>query len=121
MHSAIRFVVTGLLATATHASAFVMLIELASLRAVYAAVCSFLVALGVSYTLNYHWTFKAGGRHRVALPRFVLVALVGLILNIGITYLVVDIWSLWYGYALIAVVTAIPVVTYVLSRFWAFR
>jgi len=44
----------------------------------------------------------------------------GLRLNLLITWLVVDVARLWYGFALMAIVVAIPLLTYLLSRFWVF-
>jgi len=120
MQSLIRFGITGVLATLTHVAVFVALVEWLHLQPLYAAVPSFLAAVGVSYSLNYRWTFTADGPHQVMLPRFVLVALVGLGLNLLITWLVVDVARYWYGYALILIVTLVPLMTYLLSRFWVF-
>ena len=54
------------------------------------------------------------------LPRFAVVAVAGLLLNVSITYAVVDVGGYWYGYALLAVVTVVPLLTFLLSRFWVF-
>ena len=121
MKSVLRFGISGLTATATHVGVFTALVELASAPAVIASVPAFCAALLVSYGLNYHWTFEALGAHRVLLPRFAVVAMLGLGLNVLITYLVVDAGGFWYGYALAAVVTSVPAVTYLLSRYWVFR
>jgi len=121
MHSLIRFGLTGILATLTHATVFVLLIELVLIRPVYAALPAFLSALAVSYALNYRWTFASDGPHGVVFPRFIVVCVAGLLLNLLITYLVVDRWRFGYGYALLAVVALVPPSTYLLSRFWVFR
>ena len=81
---------------------------------------SFCVALIVSYGLNYHWTFKSSGAHRVMLPRYATVALVGLALNVVITFVMVNMGGYWYGYALLAVISTVPVVSFLLSKYWAF-
>ena len=120
MRSLIRFGITGALATATHVVVFVLLVEWLHLRPVWAAAPAFLAAVGVSYGLNYRWTFAAEGPHRVMAPRFMLVALAGLALNLGITWLIVDLALLWYGYALMTVIAVVPLLTYLLSRFWVF-
>jgi len=117
----LRFAVSGGLATATHVLVFVMLVEWLSVRPIWAAAPAFVVALFVSYGMNYHWTFSASGLHRILLPRFVAVALLGLVLNLGITYAVVDVAHYWYGYALLLVVLLVPVMTFLLSKFWVFK
>ena len=121
MRSLIRFGISGAAATLTHLLLFIALVEWAHLRPVFAAVPSFLAAVLVSYGLNYYWTFTADGPHRVMLPRFALLALAGLGLNLLVTYAVVDVLGLWYGYALAVIVTLIPVATFLVSRRWVFR
>jgi len=117
----LRFAVSGGLATATHVLVFVSLVEGFAVRPVLASIPAFLVALFVSYGMNYHWTFSASGLHRVLLPRFVVVALLGLALNLGITYSVVDVAHYWYGYALLLIVLLVPLSTFLLSKFWVFK
>ena len=80
----------------------------------------FVVALLVSYGMNYHWTFSASGPHRVMLPRFAMVAVLGLLMNLGITYAVVDMAGYWYGYALMLVVLLVPLMTFIFSQRWVF-
>ncbi|MDT8384044.1 MAG: GtrA family protein [Gammaproteobacteria bacterium] len=117
----LRFAISGGLATAVHAGLFVGLIEGFSVRPVGAAGLAFVAALLVSYGMNYHWTFSVSAPHRLMLPRFIVVALLGLLLNLGITYAVVDLLGHWYGYALMGVVMVVPLMTFALSKWWVFR
>jgi putative flippase GtrA len=116
----LRFAVSGGLATAVHVSVFVTVVEWLGVRAVVAAGVAFVVALLVSYGMNYHWTFSASGPHRVMLPRFVMVAVLGLSMNLGITYAVVDMAGYWYGYALMLIVLIVPLMTFIFSQRWVF-
>lgn len=121
MKPLLRFAVSGGVATAVHVSVFTFLVEWVALRPLLAAAPAFIVALFFSYGINYHWTFAASAPHQIMLPRFVVVALLGLSLNLIITYLVVDIGHYWYGYALLLIVLFIPLITFFLSRFWVFN
>lgn len=121
MSSFFRFGITGLLATFSHILVLVALVEFLAIPAVFASLPAFGTALLVSYRLNYQWTFRSQGEHRVAFPRFILVALTGLLLNVIITFLIVNVGGFWYGYALIAVILSIPPLTYILSNFWVFE
>lgn len=116
----LRFALSGGLATAVHVSVFVAVVEWLGVRAVVAAGAAFMVALLVSYGMNYHWTFSASGPHRVMLPRFVMVAVLGLLMNLGITYAMVDMAGYWYGYALMLIVLIVPLMTFVFSQRWVF-
>lgn len=117
----LRFAVSGGVATAVHVSVFTSLVEWFALRPLLAATPAFIAALFFSYGINYHWTFSASAPHQIMLPRFVVVALLGLSLNLIITYLVVDIGHYWYGYALLLIVLFVPLVTFLLSKFWVFN
>jgi putative flippase GtrA len=121
MNSLLRFGITGSLATITHAAVLSGLVELLAVPAVVASLPAFGAALLLSYGLNYHWTFRALGEHRVIFPRFTLVAVSGLLLNVLITFLVVNVFGFWYGYALAAVIFSVPLLTYLLSNYWVFR
>ena len=99
---------------------FAAAVELLSVTPVIATSLAFCAALAVSYGFNYYWTFKSLGAHRVMLPRYITVALLGLALNAGITFVVVNMGGYWYGYALLAVITIVPVMSFLLSKHWAF-
>ena len=114
------FVVTGGAATVTHVGAFVLFVELLALTPVVASVPSFLLALSVSYYGNRNFTFKSAGSHAAELPKYTIVAVSGLLMNVAITYVVVDILAAWYAIALVLVVTIVPTVTFWLSRKWVF-
>lgn len=117
----IRFCLTGALAAATHIAVFTVAIEMLEVSAALASVPSFLLALLVSYTGHYRWTFQSSGSHRAQLPKYAVVAATGLVLNILIAYTVVDILGAWYGAALFLSITAVPVVTFLLSGRWVFN
>ena len=120
MRHVVRFGISGLVATATHVLVFAGLVELMTVPAVLASVMAFGTALLVSYGLNYHWTFEALGAHRVMLPRFAAVATAGLAVNVLITYLVVNVGGYWYGHAVALVVISVPLMSFLLSKYWVF-
>ena len=120
----LRFGAVGLAATAVHALAFVALIELAASPPLLANLAAFALAVLVSFGGHRHWTFRsAAGRRparRAALARFVLVALLGLGLNSLAVYLIADRLELSYWYALAVMVTAVPLIIFVISKHWVF-
>ncbi len=115
-----RFFSVGALATLLHSVLFVALIEWLGMTALSASVVAFSGAFMVSYLLNHRWTFEASGRHHFHLPRFALVGIGGLLLNMGIVYLVVDVGHYSYLLALLLVVTVVPLLSYLMNRHWVF-
>jgi putative flippase GtrA len=121
----LKFGIVGAAAAATHVLVFVGLIELFDMPPLWANLGAFCVAFVVSFLGHFHWTFHAesaeGARAwKDALPRFITVALVGLGLNSLVVFAVVNVLALPYLIAVVLMVTAVPAVVFVLSKFWAF-
>lgn len=125
----VRFGVVGLVATAVHVGFFVLLIEWLTVRPLSANVVAFCIAVLVSYLGNFHWTFRADAqtldkddcRQPIIFLKFAVVAVTGLLLNTLAVYMVMEVLQLPYGYALIVMVGLVPIVVFLLNKFWAFR
>lgn len=115
------FLVTGAGAAATHWAGVLLLVERAGMAPLRANVAGFALAFLVSYGGHRRWTFAATGlAHRVALPRFLLVAMAGLALNQLLFALLLATTPLPYPLALLLVLAAVAALTFVLARHWAF-
>ncbi len=110
-----------MLATLTHVLVFIFAVELLGMRPVIAVVIAFLLALILSYFGHLRWTFNAASSHGSQLVRFFVVAVLGLGANASITYLIVDVFYYWYGLALVLTITAVPILTFYLSKYWVFN
>jgi len=116
-----RFVLVGMLATLIHVVIFAGLIEVLGATPLQACIPAFVIAMLVSYALNRAWTFSASGRHCIELPRYASISLLGLSLNVLITYVAVNILHWWYVSALALIVLVVPVMTFCLNRRWTFK
>ena len=124
-----KFGIVGISATAIHAGVFTILIESLTLRPLTANILAFSIAVFVSYLGNFVWTFKhemeTDGNHmqsrHLIFARFFVVAIIGLCLNSLAVYLIVEITMLPYFYAIIPMVGIVPIVIFVLNKFWTFR
>lgn len=124
----IKFGAVGGAATLTHVGSFTLGIELFDLQPLMSNLAAFCVAFGVSFVGHFCWTFhdqtmikKQNSRLPWrALLRFLMVAITGLVLNSLAVFLVVNQLGLPYGYACALMLTAVPLCTFILSKFWAF-
>jgi putative flippase GtrA len=118
-----RFGIIGLTAAAIHYWAVVALVELAGVAPLHANVGGFAIAFWCSYFGHRHWTFA--DRHGIqavrSFFRFLATALLGFALNQYLFYLLLTYLRLPYFVALAMVVFIVAVMTYLLSRIWAFR
>ena len=121
-----RFGIVGLTAAAVHYWVVIVLVELLHIAPLQANVGGFFVAFWVSYFGHRHWTFSdtvathTDVKHSSFL-RFLLVALLGFCMNELLFYLLLRYAGWPYYFALAVVVFTVAVMTYVLSRLWAFR
>lgn len=122
----VRFGIVGISAAVVHYLVVIGLVEWGHVAPLLANVGGFVVAFWVSYFGHRHWTFfdavatHTDGNHPSFL-RFLLVAVLGFIMNEVQFYLLLRYFGLPYYFALALVVLTVAVLTYVLSRLWAFR
>ncbi len=74
-----------------------------------------------TYLANYFWTFQSSNDHLVTLFRFAVTSFVGLLLNISIMHLCVDILGLWYLYGAFINIVAVALTSFLLHVNWSFR
>ena len=119
--SLLAFGLVGLTSTLVHVSVGLSLVGAGLADPLTANFLAFCVAFGVSYVGHRRWSFASKAAHRRSLPRFLAVALFALALNQAIVWVLVKEAGISYARTLIILVTLVPALTYLLSRFWAFR
>lgn len=115
-----RFAGVGLVATLCHVCLASLLAGVWALPPQIANLAGFFAAFGLSYLGHARVTFQVRGGHGTHLPRFLAVAALGLTLSSGMTWLISDQGGHPVWMAMIVVGLAVPSLTYVLSRLWAF-
>ena len=115
------FAVVGFTATAINYVAALAAQHLLGLAAMPAGVAGYAAAVGISYFGNSLLTFRRRAMHGPQFARFAVISLIGLAINLGLVFVGVHTlgWPLWK--ALIQVVLIVPVSTFVMAKFWAFR
>lgn len=117
----VRYAIVGGSGTLLYMLLVVVFVELMRIPPVSSAVIGFILVCIFTYTLNRLWVFASSRRHTYAFPRFVMVSIVGLLLNALIMYVTVDVLELWYGFWLIGATAIVPPTNYLLHAYWSFR
>jgi putative flippase GtrA len=115
-----RFAVVGGTATATHYLVLVTLVSWSDVRPLTASLVGYVLSALLNYQLNHSFTFRSQRSHAFALPRFLCIALLGLILNGLLVWLTNEVLGAHY---LVAQITATAVVllwNYHANRRWTF-
>lgn len=117
----LRFGMAGGLAALVHLLMVVVLVEQARFPPLRANAAGFAVAFLVSYAGQRYFTFAdAGNSHRQALPRHLVVAIGGWLLNQSLFALLLSTTTLPYPLALCLVLAVVAGVTFLLGRHWVF-
>ncbi|WP_432259426.1 GtrA family protein [Cupriavidus sp. TMH.W2] len=115
----LRFGISGVIATAIHVAVATPLIYLLHASQVSANGVAFIIANICSYLLNTLWSFGARPSRNSYL-RFLAVSMVGLGMTLGMSS-VAQALGAGYWLGLAAILSVVPVVTFVLHRSWTYR
>lgn len=115
-----RFSVVGVAATLCHMLIVWTLITM-GISTLLANVLAFLSAFAVSFGGHYWWTFRVPGNPKRAATRFLIISSAAFAANNML--LVILLRVSWFSPVVSAVIAAmvIPVLTFMLSRLWAFQ
>lgn len=115
-----RFLSAGVFATAAHYAVLIGLVQFLDIDPVIASVFGFGTGAMVNYYVNYHYTFNSTHPHTTTLPRFLIVALIGMIMNT--TAMAIQVKTLGFHYLMAQVVATIFVVmwNFTGNRLWTF-
>ena len=116
-----RFIIIGGTATVVHFTVALIGHHLFGLTPLWANFVAFSVAFNVTYFGNYFWAFEADTAHKRALPKSLMVSLIGFLLSQLIVWVLTNILSVPFHITLIAAVTLVPVVTFSLNKLWVFK
>ena len=115
-----RFLLVGGFCTGLQYLLLVALVEGPGLSATMASTIGYAASSAVNYYLSYSFTFNSASRHRRSLPRFVLVGLVGLLLNGAVTFVGTSIFGVHYLLAQAAATVVTLLWNFLANLRWTF-
>ncbi|MEZ2354076.1 GtrA family protein [Caballeronia sp. RCC_10] len=119
-----RFVAYGAVGAAGTLAQYAMLVALvrwAGMPPPTASMAGAVLGAVVNYVLNHRFTFGQSASHRQALPRFLAVAGLGVMVNGGAMTVLVDHVGLHYLLAQLVATGFVLLLTFVLNSCWSFR
>jgi putative flippase GtrA len=116
----IKFAAIGALGTICHYILLIVMVSKFGQSPVLATSCGALLGAIINYVLNRSLTFRSSRKHREALPRFLLLATIGLVLNGLIMASLIDL-GMFYLMAQLIATGFILLFNYFVSRVWIFH
>ncbi len=118
----VRYGLVGVVASVVHASISLVLHEIFGMDPFWSHATGVIAGMVTAYFGHYHYSFKDDGAHKKRFPKFFITALVGFFLHQSGVYLLVNQLTLDYStQALPLLMVLVPMVTFLLSKFWVFR
>lgn len=115
-----RFTMVGVLATGIHYGIMTVMIQLWGFAPIPATSTGFITSATFNYTLNRRITFSSDATHTVALPKFLLVASVGLAFNALLVGLLTG-PAAWHWFpAQLCASTTVLCWNFTINRIWTF-
>lgn len=117
----IRFSGVGVIGTAAHYALLILLVQLFAVDPVVASSLGALLGALVNYHLNYHYTFQSSKRHREALTKFMVVAVMAFLMNALLMYFFATFLQWYYLLAQVLTTGLVFLWTFIANLLWSFR
>ena len=116
----ILFTAVGGIGTAAHYAVLILLVQVVDLYPVVATTIGFVVGAIVNYVLNYCLTFSSSKRHTEALPKFLLVAFSGAVINTLIMMAGLNLFDIHYLIIQLVATGLVLLFNFMANRYWTF-
>jgi len=121
----LRYGVVGVTAATTHVLVAMAAFHMAAFAPTPSNFAGFVSGAAVSYFGSYYFTFKSTdthlGGHARALPRFVLVWLIGIAINVGLFQALLSAFEIPFALNVFIAIALTPIAQFFMLKFWAFK
>ncbi len=115
-----RYAMVGAVGTVVHYLVLALLVELGVASASAATAIGAAVGAVVNYVLNYHFTFASSRSHTETIPRFLIVAALGMSVSALGLLVATDALGMHYLLAQMICTATVLALGYLLNRLWTF-
>jgi putative flippase GtrA len=116
----LRFAGVGVIGTAGHFAILIAVVEVLHGDPLVGSTLGFLGGALINYSLNRRFTFDSDASHGVALPRFLIVAAIGMGINTAIMAMLTKPLDTQYLVAQVVATALVLVWNFFANRFWTF-
>lgn len=117
----LRYAFVGVVGTAVHYATLIAMVQLLATPPTLASTLGAILGGVTNYLLNYHVTFRSGASHVDTSPRFLVVALLGLVVNGVLVNTLTRHLGMHYLSAQVIATLAVLLTGYVANRSWTFK
>lgn len=115
-----RYSVAGIINTLSYVFICIFLIDSIKLNPLLGTSIGFISALIIAFILNSKWTFESNISMMASFLRYCFICVYGLIINISVMYVVVNVYKHLYLLGVCFVSVVMPICNYIFIKKWAF-
>jgi putative flippase GtrA len=115
-----KFFIIGGFSTCLQYGFLILLVQFFRVGAAEASAVGFVLSAIFNYYLNYTITFGSNASHNIVVPKFILTASSGLMINTGVIWLVLNVLDMHYLIAQILATCIVLVWNFTVNKIWVF-
>jgi len=115
-----RFAIVGFSSGVVYAATIMLVMVLANTSYSLATVPAYLMSMTINYTLQRTWTFKSDRAHNQAIPRYLFVQFVGMLINWSVVTFVIEQLNWHFLIAQVFAIGMIAIWSYTSQKIWVF-
>lgn len=119
--SALRFGIIGVLSSLVFMAVTAICVSTLAIDHKLASTCGYLAALPFNFIGNRRFSFRSSNAVAGDATRFLLMHTVSLVVTVMAMGTIVDMLGLHYSGGIIAAVIIVPIVNFVVMKWWVFR
>lgn len=116
-----RYGMVGVCAASTHFIMAYLARHYVHIDPTLSNFAGFISGAVISYLGSYYFTFKSTEGHKRSLPRFGLVWLIGIAINVSLFKILLTRFGIPFERNVLIAIVVTPIAQYLMLRFWAFK
>jgi putative flippase GtrA len=117
----VRYGMVGLVVSSAHAVTALGAHHYLDIAPTLSNFAGFVVGAVISYLGSYYFTFRLSEGHKRSLPRFALVWLIGIAVNVGLFKILLTEFNIPFVINVFVAIVLTPIAQFLMLRFWAFK
>lgn len=117
----VRYLMVGVCAAGTHYATALVAHHLLNIPPTISNFLGFVAGAFVSYLGSYYFTFNSSDAHSNVIPRFILVWLIGIAINVGLFKFLLTQFNVPFALNVFIAIVLTPIASYLMLKFYAFR
>lgn len=116
----VRYTISGASSVVIQFAALTSMVEFLALDPTLSSGIAYLIGCFVNYQMLYFWTFRSKASHVSALLKYFLVTSCTLLVNLGLFWIMVELFHLWYLFSQVFATILVAALNMIIFKLYTF-